>query len=303
MKQRTLKSSVRTTGIGLHGGGKVYMNLRPAPVNSGIAFRRVDLDVPVEIPAHALNVTRTTLGTTLENRGARVSTVEHLMAALAGLGVDNAFVDLTAAEVPIMDGSSAPFVFLLQSAGIEEQNAQKRFIRIRKPVEVREGDKWVRLAPYNGFRLNVEIDFDHPVLRKRRQHASFDFSTVSFLKEISRARTFGFLSQIESLREQNLTLGGSMDSAVVMDDYRVLNEDGLRFQDEFVRHKILDAVGDLYLMGACFIGEFSGYKSGHLLNNRLLRALLERRSAYEEVEFSDPRRSPVSYRPVPVRAG
>ncbi len=303
MKQRTLKSSVRTTGIGLHSGGKVYMNLRPAPVNSGITFRRVDLDVPVEIPAHALNVTQTTLGTTLENRGARVSTVEHLMAALAGLGVDNAFVDLTAAEVPIMDGSSAPFVFLLQSAGIEEQNAPKRFIRIRNPVEIREGDKWVRLAPHNGFRLNLEINFDHPVLRRRRQHASLDFSTVSFLKEISRARTFGFLSQIESLRERNLTLGGSMDSAVVMDDYRVLNEDGLRFQDEFVRHKILDAVGDLYLMGGCFIGEFSGYKSGHLLNNRLLRALLERRSAYEEVEFSDPRRSPVSYRPVAVRAG
>ena len=303
MKQRTLKTSVRTTGIGLHSGGKVYMNLRPAPVNSGITFRRVYLDVPVEIPAHALNVTQTTLGTTLENRGARVSTVEHLMAALAGLGVDNAFVDLTAAEVPIMDGSSAPFVFLLQSAGIEEQNAPKRFIRIRKPVEVREGDKWVRLAPHNGYRLNLEINFDHPVLRRRRQHASLDFSTVSFLKEISRARTFGFLSQIESLREQNLTLGGSMDSAVVMDDYRVLNEDGLRFQDEFVRHKILDAVGDLYLVGGCFIGEFSGYKSGHLLNNRLVRALLERREAYEEVEFNDPRRSPVSYRRVPVRAG
>jgi len=303
LKQRTLKTSVRTTGIGLHGGGKVYMNLRPAPVNSGITFRRVDLDVPVEIPAHALNVTQTTLGTTLENRGARVSTVEHLMAALAGLGVDNAFVDLTAAEVPIMDGSSAPFVFLLQSAGIEEQSAPKRFIRIRKPVEVREGDKWVRLEPHNGYRLNLEINFDHPVLRRRRQHASLDFSTVSFLKEISRARTFGFLSQIESLREQNLTLGGSMDSAVVMDDYRVLNEDGLRFQDEFVRHKILDAVGDLYLVGGCFIGEFSGYKSGHLLNNRLVRALLERREAYEEVEFNDPRRSPVSYRRVPVRAG
>ena len=303
MKQRTLKSSVRTTGIGLHGGGKVYMNLRPAPANSGITFRRVDLDEPLSIPAHALNVTRTTLGTTLENRGARVSTVEHLMAALAGLGVDNAFVDLTAGEVPIMDGSSAPFVFLLQSAGIEEQNAAKRFIRIRKPVEVREDDKWVRLAPHNGYRLNVEIDFDHPVLRRRRQHASLDFSTASFLKEISRARTFGFLSQIESLRERNLTLGGSMDSAVVMDDYRVLNEDGLRFQDEFVRHKILDAVGDLYLVGGCFIGEFSGYKSGHLLNNRLVRALLERRDAWEEVEFSDPRRSPVSYRRVPVRAG
>ena len=303
MKQRTLKSSVRTTGIGLHGGGKVYMNLRPAPVNSGITFRRVDLDEPVAIPAHAFNVTQTTLGTSLENRGVRVSTVEHLMAALAGLGVDNAFVDLTAGEVPIMDGSSAPFVFLLQSAGIEEQNAPKRFLRIRKPVEVRDGDKWVRFVPHNGFRLNLEIDFDHPVLRRRRQHASLDFSTASFLREISRARTFGFLSEIESLRERNLTLGGSMDSAVVLDDYRVLNEDGLRFQDEFVRHKILDAVGDLYLAGGCFIGEFSGYKSGHHLNNRLVRALLERSDACEEIEFNDPRRSPVSYRPVPVRAG
>ena len=303
MKQRTLKSSVRSAGIGLHGGGKVHMNLRPAPVNSGVTFRRVDLDEPVEIPAHALNVAHTTLGTTLEHRGARVSTVEHLMAALAGLGVDNAFVDLTAPEVPIMDGSSAPFVFLLRSAGIEEQSAPKRFIRIRKPVEIREGDKWARLAPHNGFRLNLEIDFDHPVLRRRRQHASLDFSTASFLKEISRARTFGFLSQIESLRERNLTLGGSMDSAVVMDDYRVLNEDGLRFQDEFVRHKILDAVGDLYLAGGCLIGEFSGYKSGHLLNNRLVRALLERRDAHEEVEFNDSRRPPVSYRRAPARAG
>lgn len=279
------------------------MCLRPAPVNSGITFRRVDLDVPVEIPAHARNVSETTLGTTLEHRGVKVATVEHLLAALAGLGVDNAFVDLTAPEVPIMDGSSAPFVFLLQSAGIEEQNAPKRFIRIRKPVEVREGDKWVRFAPYKGFRLNLEIDFDHPVLRRRRQSVTLNFSTTAFLKEISRARTFGFLADIESLRERNLTLGGSMDSAVVMDDYRVLNEDGLRFQDEFVRHKILDAVGDLYLIGGCFIGEFSGYKSGHRLNNRLLRTLLDRQGAYEEVEFSDSRRSPVSYRLAPVRAG
>ena len=302
LKQRTLKASVRSKGIGLHSGGKVHMNLRPAPANSGITFRRVDLDVPVEIPAHASHVSQTTLGTTLEYGGARVSTVEHVLAALAGLGVDNAFVDLTAAEVPIMDGSSAPFVFLLQSAGIEEQNAPKRFIRIRKPVEVREDDKWVRLAPYNGFRLTLEIDFDHPAMRRRQQRATLDFSTASFLKEISRARTFGFLTELESLRERNLTLGGSMDSAVVMDEYRVLNEDGLRFQDEFVRHKILDAVGDLYLMGGCFIGEFSGYKSGHRLNNRLLRALLERRSCYEVVEFSESRRSPVSYRLAASRA-
>ncbi len=302
MKQRTLKASVQSKGIGLHSGGKVYMNLRPAPANSGITFRRVDLDIPVEIPAHASNVSKTMLGTTLEYGGARVSTVEHVLAALAGLGVDNAFIDLTAAEVPIMDGSSAPFVFLLQSAGIEEQNAPKRFIRIRKPVEIREGDKWVKLAPHNGFRLNLEIDFDHPVLRRRRQRATLDFSTASFLREISRARTFGFLADLESLRERNLTLGGSMDSAVVMDEYRVLNEDGLRYRDEFVRHKILDAVGDLYLMGGCFIGEFSGYKSGHRLNNRLLRALLERGNCYDAVEFSESRRSPVSYRLAPGRA-
>ena len=302
LKQRTLKASVRSKGIGLHSGGTVYMNLRPAPANSGIVFRRVDLDVPVEIPAHASHVSETTLGTTLEYGGAGVATVEHLLAALAGLGVDNAFIDLTAAEVPIMDGSSAPFVFLLQSAGIEEQNAPKRFIRVRKPVDVREGDKWVRLAPHNGFRLKLELDFEHPVLRRRRQRAAFDFSTASFLKEISRARTFGFLADIESLRERNLTLGGSMDSAVVMDEYRVLNEDGLRFQDEFVRHKILDAVGDLYLVGGCLIGEFSGYKSGHRLNNRLLRALLERGDCYDVVEFGESRRSPVSYRLASSRA-
>ena len=302
LKQRTLKASVRSKGIGLHSGEKVYMTLRPAPANSGIVFRRIDLGIPVDIPAQALRVSETTLGTTLEHHGAKISTVEHLLAALAGLGVDNAFVDLTAPEVPIMDGSAAPFVFLLQSAGIEEQNARKRFIRIRKPVAVGDDENWVRLTPYNGFRVNVEIEFDHPVLRRRQQKASLDFSTASFLKEISRARTFGFLTDIESLRERNLTLGGSMDSAVVMDEYRVLNEDGLRFQDEFVRHKILDAVGDLYLMGCCLIGEFTGYKSGHRLNNRLLRALLKRPHCYEEVVFSDSRRSPVSYRLAPGSA-
>ena len=299
MKQRTLKESVRATGIGLHSGAKVYMTLRPAPPNSGITFRRIDLDAPVDIPAYALNVTDTTLGTTLQHHDARVATVEHLLSALAGLGVDNAFVDLTAPEVPIMDGSAAPFVFLLQSAGIEEQNSPKRFIRIRKPVEVRDGDRWARLAPHHGFKVNFEIDFDHPVLRKHRQSASLDFSTTSFLKEISRARTFGFLTDIETLRERDLTLGGSVDNAVVMDEYRVLNEDGLRFRDEFVRHKILDAVGDLYLLGCCLIGEFTGYKSGHRLNNSLLRALLERADQFEEVAFDDPRRSPVSYQLAP----
>ena len=275
------------------------MTLRPAPPNSGITFRRIDLDTPVDIPADALKVTETTLGTTLEHQEAKVATVEHLLSALAGLGVDNAFVDLTAPEVPIMDGSAAPFVFLLQSAGIEEQASQKRFIRIRKPVEVGDGEKWARLTPHNGFKVNFEIDFDHPVLKKHKQSASLDFSTTSFLKEISRARTFGFLTDIESLRERDLTLGGSIDNAVVMDEYRVLNEDGLRFRDEFVRHKILDAVGDLYLLGCCLIGEFTGYKSGHHLNNSLLRALLEQEDHFEEVVFDDPRRSPVSYQLAP----
>jgi len=275
------------------------MTLRPAPPNSGITFRRIDLDTPVDIPADALKVTETTLGTTLEHQQAKVATVEHLLSALAGLGVDNAFVDLTAPEVPIMDGSAAPFVFLLQSAGIEEQNSPKRFIRIRKPVEVGDGEKWARLTPYNGFKVNLEIDFDHPVLRKHKQSASLEFSTTSFLKEISRARTFGFLTDIESLRERDLTLGGSIDNAVVMDEYRVLNEDGLRFRDEFVRHKILDAVGDLYLLGCCLIGEFTGYKSGHHLNNSLLRALLDQENQFEEVVFDDPRRSPVSYQLAP----
>jgi UDP-3-O-[3-hydroxymyristoyl] N-acetylglucosamine deacetylase len=299
MKQRTLKESIRATGIGLHGGEKVYMTLRPAPANSGITFRRIDLDIPVDIPATALNVTQTNLGTTLECDGAKVATVEHLLSAMAALGIDNAFIDLTAAEVPIMDGSAAPFVFLLQSAGIEEQSAPKRFIRIRKRVEVKHGDKWVRLTPYDGFRMHLEIDFDHPVLSKHRQTATLDFSTTAFIKEISRARTFGFLRDLEALRDQNLTLGGGLDNAIVMDDFRVLNEDGLRFRDEFVRHKILDAVGDLYLMGSCLIGEFNGFKSGHELNNNLLRALIEQPECYEEIVFDDVRISPVAYQLVP----
>ncbi len=275
------------------------MTLRPAPPNSGITFRRIDLDVPVDIPASALKVSQTTLGTTLENQGAKVATVEHLLSALAGLGIDNVFVDLTAPEVPIMDGSAAPFIFLLQSAGIEEQSSLKRFIRIKKTIEVADGEKWARLTPHNGFRVNLEIDFDHPVLRKHRQSARLDFSTTSFVKEISRARTFGFLTDIETLRKKDLTLGGSIDNAVVMDEYRVLNEDGLRFRDEFVRHKILDAVGDLYLLECCLIGEFTGYKSGHYLNNTLLRALLDQEDSFEEVIFSDSQSSPVSYQLAP----
>jgi UDP-3-O-[3-hydroxymyristoyl] N-acetylglucosamine deacetylase len=299
LKQRTLKESIRATGIGLHGGDKVYMTLRPAPVNTGIVFRRLDLPRPVDIPATALNVSQTTLGTTLEHDDARVATVEHLLAAMAGLGIDNAFVELTAAEVPIMDGSAAPFVFLLQSAGIEEQTTPKRFFRIVRPIEVREEDRRARLTPHDGFRVHVEIDFDHPALRKHRQAVGLDFSTTAFLKEISRARTFGFLRDLETLRSRELTLGGSIDNAIVMDEYRVLNEDGLRFRDEFVRHKVLDAVGDLYLLGACLIGEFRGFKSGHRLNNLLLRELLEHPDCYEEVVFDNGRRSPVSYQLAP----
>jgi UDP-3-O-[3-hydroxymyristoyl] N-acetylglucosamine deacetylase len=299
VKQRTLKNTIRATGIGLHGGAKVYMTLRPAPPNTGIVFRRLDLPEPVDVPADALNVTQTELGTTLETAGAKVATVEHLLAAMAGLGIDNAFVDLTAAEVPIMDGSAAPFVFLLQSAGIEEQSAPKKFIRILRPIEVTQGDKWARLTPYNGFRVNFKIDFDHPALRKHRQEVGLEFSSTSFLKEISRARTFGFLRDLETLRSKDLTLGGSFDNAIVMDEYRVLNEDGLRFRDEFVRHKVLDAVGDLYLLGCCLIGEFTGYKSGHQLNNLLLRELLATPQAYESVVFDDLERSPVSYQLAP----
>lgn len=300
MKQHTLKDSIGATGIGLHSGAKVYMTLRPAPPNTGIVFRRLDLPEPVDVPATALNVTETNLGTTLECGEGKIATVEHLLSALAGLGIDNLFIDLTAAELPIMDGSAAPFVFLIQSAGIEEQSSDKRFIRILRPIEVTEGDKWARFEPYDGFRVNLEIDFDHPVLRKRRQRASLDFSTTSFLKEISRARTFGFLKDVEYLRANELALGGSLDNAIVMDEYRVLNEDGLRFQDEFVRHKVLDAVGDLYLLGSSLIGEFSGFKSGHKLNNLLLRALLAQPEAYEEVVFNAERPSPVSYQLQPV---
>jgi UDP-3-O-[3-hydroxymyristoyl] N-acetylglucosamine deacetylase len=300
LKQHTLKDSIGATGIGLHSGAKVYMTLRPAPPNTGIVFRRLDLPEPVDVPATALNVTETNLGTTLECGEGKIATVEHLLSALAGLGIDNLFIDLTAAELPIMDGSAAPFVFLIQSAGIEEQSSDKRFIRILRPIEVTEGDKWARFEPYDGFRVNLEIDFDHPVLRKRRQRASLDFSTTSFLKEISRARTFGFLKDVEYLRANELALGGSLDNAIVMDEYRVLNEDGLRFQDEFVRHKVLDAVGDLYLLGSSLIGEFSGFKSGHKLNNLLLRALLAQPEAYEEVVFNAERPSPVSYQLQPV---
>jgi UDP-3-O-[3-hydroxymyristoyl] N-acetylglucosamine deacetylase len=295
LNQRTLKNSIRATGIGLHTGRKVLMTLRPAPPNVGIVFRRTDLEPEADIPARATNVTETTLGTTLAHGGATVSTVEHLLSALAGLGIDNAFVELSAPEVPIMDGSAGPFVFLVQSAGIEEQSARKRFVRIRRSVEVRDGDKWARFDPFDGFRVNFEIEFQHPIFRDRGTRASMDFSTTSFLREISRARTFGFMRDLEYLRARNLALGGNLDNAIVLDEYRILNEDGLRYEDEFVKHKILDAIGDLYLLGHSLIGEFTGYKSGHGLNNRLLRTLLADAAAWEEVTFDEPAQSPIAY--------
>ena len=295
LRQRTLKTAIRATGVGLHTGEKVYMTLRPAAENTGVVFRRVDLDEPVDIPADALLVGETMLGTTLIKDGAKVATVEHLMSALAGLGIDNVAVDLSAPEVPIMDGSAGPFMFLLQSAGIEEQNAAKRFIRIKKKIRVEEDDKWAEFTPFNGFKVNFEISFNHPVFNKLRQDASIDFSTTSFLKEVSRARTFCFLRDVETLRARNLTLGGSMDNAIVLDDFRILNEDGLRYSNEFVIHKILDAIGDVYLLGHSLIGELSAHKSGHGLNNQLLRAMLKDQSSYEVVTFDDERKAPISY--------
>lgn len=301
IKQRTLKNVIRATGIGLHTGEKVYLTLRPAAVDTGIVFRRVDLDPPVEIPARAENVGDTTLSTSLVCGGARVATVEHLLSALAGLGIDNAYVDVSAPEVPIMDGSAGPFVFLVQSAGVEDQNAPKRFIRIKKPVQVEDGDKWARFEPFEGFKVSFAIEFDHPVFQNRCQEAVVDFSTTSFVKEVSRARTFGFMRDIELLREKRLALGGSLDNAVVVDDYRVLNEDGLRYDDEFVKHKVLDAIGDLYLLGRSLIGAFSGYKSGHALNNRLLRALVADESAWELVTFEDAAQAPILFmQPMPA---
>lgn len=296
IKQRTLKNSIKATGIGLHSGQKVYLTLKPAPINTGIVFRRVDLDPVVEIEAAAYNVADTTLSTNLGKDGVRVATVEHLLSAMAGLGIDNAFVELSAEEVPIMDGSSAPFVFLIQSAGIAEQEAPKQFIRIKKEVTVTSDGKSATFRPFDGFKVSFKIDFEHPAFEGRNMEASLDFSSTSFVKEVSRARTFGFMSDIEYLRSQNLVLGGSFDNAIVVDDYRILNEDGLRYDDEFVKHKILDAVGDLYLLGKSLIGEFFGHKSGHYLNNMLLRELLANEDAYELVTFEeDAGTSPISY--------
>lgn len=295
IRQRTLKNVIRATGVGLHTGEKIYLTLRPAAPETGIVFRRVDLEQPVEIPARPDNVGDTRLCTTVCNGDTRVSTVEHLLSAMAGLGIDNAYIDLSAAEVPIMDGSAGPFVFLIQSAGIEEQNAPKRFVRIKRPIIVEDDDKWVRFDPFDGFKVSFSIDFDHPVFQTHTRTAELDFSTTSFVKEVSRARTFGLLKDVEQLREKNLALGGSLDNAIVVDDYRILNEDGLRYEDEFVKHKILDAVGDLYLLGHSLIGAFSGYKSGHALNNRLLKALLADADAWEVVTFEDADNVPIAF--------
>ncbi|MEH6447642.1 MAG: UDP-3-O-acyl-N-acetylglucosamine deacetylase [Oleispira sp.] len=294
IRQRTLKNTIRATGVGLHSGEKVYLTLKPAPVDHGIVFRRVDLEPIVDIQAKATNVGETTMSTTLVQDGVRVDTVEHLLSAMAGLGIDNAIVELSAQEVPIMDGSAGPFVFLIQSAGIAEQSKAKRFIRIKKKVEVREGDKVASFVPYNGFKVTFEIEFDHPAFKKSAQKASLDFSSTSFVKEVSRARTFGFMKDIEFLRSKNLALGGSVNNAIVVDEYRVLNEDGLRYEDEFVKHKILDAVGDLYLLGHSLMGEFVGFKSGHGLNNKLLRALELQTDAWEFVEYPE-ENAPISY--------
>ena len=295
LKQRTLSSIVKASGVGLHTGEKVQIALRPAAQNTGIIFRRIDLDPVQQIEALAENVTDTTLGTSIGNNNASVMTVEHLLAAFAGLGIDNVLVDLHGPEVPIMDGSSASFVFLIESAGIEEQNALKKFLRIKKTIRVEEGDKFAEFKPYNGYRISFEINFDHPMIKDKNTNLSLDFSTLTFLKEISRARTFGFLKEVETLRSHNLALGGSLDNAVVLDDYRILNQDGLRYQEELVRHKILDVVGDLYLMGHIMVGEFNGYASGHELNNKLILKLFSDQTAWEEIEATDTRNIPISY--------
>lgn len=295
IKQRTLRNSIRATGVGLHTGKKVYLTLRPAPIDTGIVFRRIDLDPVVEIAALANNVGDTTLSTTLTKGDVRISTVEHLLSAMAGLGIDNAYVEMNASEVPIMDGSAGPFVFLLQSAGIEEQEAAKKFIRIKREVTVKDEDKVATFLPRNGFKVSFTIDFDHPVFRGRPASAEVDFCSTSFVREVSRARTFGFMHEMEYLRSQGLAQGGSVDNAIVVDDYRILNEDGLRYEDEFVRHKVLDAIGDLYLLGNSLIGEFKAHKSGHALNNRLLRELISQPDAWEVVTFDDAETAPISF--------
>ena len=285
LKQRTIKTLVSATGVGLHSGVKVTISLRPAAPDTGIVFRRVDLQPPVDLKADPFAVGDTRLASCLEQGGARIATVEHLMSALAGLGIDNLYIDVDAAELPIMDGSAAPFVFLLQSAGIVEQNAAKSFLRVKKPVEVKEGDKWARLEPYEGFRLSFSIAFNHPAVSRSGTSVNIDFAEHSYVRELARARTFGFMHDVEAMRDSGLALGGSLENAIVMDEYRVLNSDGLRYADEFAKHKLLDAIGDLYLAGHPLLAAFSAHKSGHALNNALLRALLADQTAWELVSF------------------
>ena len=293
-KQRTIRHSIRAMGVGLHTGRKVYLTLKPAPDDYGIVFHRVDLEKVVEIKAHAFNVNDTTLSTSLGNGDVSVSTVEHLLSAIAGIGIDNLIIEVTASEVPIMDGSAGPFVFLLQSAGIKEQTNPKRFIKILKTITVQEDSKWVKLEPFDGFSVSLELDFTHPVLQGSHQFATLDFSSTAYVKEVSRARTFGFIRDYEWLKSNNLALGGSLNNAVVLDEHKVMNEDGLRYRDEFVKHKILDAVGDLYLLGGSLVGKFSGFKSGHDLNNKLIRKLLSTEGACEFVNYSA-ENCPISY--------
>ncbi|MCB1677159.1 MAG: UDP-3-O-acyl-N-acetylglucosamine deacetylase [Halioglobus sp.] len=295
LRQRTLRNAIRATGVGLHSGEQVYLNLKPAPADTGIVFRRVDLDPVPEIPARAEYVGDTRLSTNLVVDGNRVSTVEHLLSALAGLGIDNACIDVSASEIPIMDGSAAPFVFLIQSAGIEEQHAPKRFIRIKRKVTAEEGDKVASFLPFDGFRISFTINFEQPVFKGRTAHAEMDFSSTRFFREVSRARTFGFMHEIEYLRSQGLARGGSVENAIVVDEHRILNEDGLRYEDEFVKHKVLDAIGDLYLAGHCIIGEYRAYKSGHALNTRSVRTLLAQPDAWELVTFERAADAPVSF--------
>jgi UDP-3-O-[3-hydroxymyristoyl] N-acetylglucosamine deacetylase len=287
LKQRTLKTVIHASGVGLHGGVKVNLTLRPAAPDTGIVFRRVDLPQPVDIPAQAVLIGNTRMCSCLERDGVKVGTIEHLMSALCGLGIDNAWIDLDAPEVPILDGSAAPFVFLIQSAGIEEQNAAKKFIRVTRPIEVRDGDKWARFEPYDGYRLSFSIVFHHPAIDRSAQQAEIDFAEHSYVREVSRARTFGFMQEVEYLRENGLALGGGLENAIVLDEFRVLNQDGLRYGDEFVKHKILDAVGDLYLLGHPLLAAYASHKGGHALNNQLARALLQQQEAWELVSFPE----------------
>lgn len=297
LKQRTIKSLVKTVGIGLHSGRRVTLTLRPAGPNVGIIFTRVDLPSPVEIPACATSVGDTRLASVLQKDGVRVSTVEHLMSACAGLGIDNLYVDVDAEEIPIMDGSAASFVFLLQSAGLEEQAAPKRFIRVKKTVEVRDGDKFARLEPFFGYKLRFTIDFKHPAVNKTGQTFEIDFAETSYAREIGRARTFGFAHEVEMLREMGLARGGSLENAIVLDEHRILNNEELRYGDEFVRHKILDAIGDLYIIGQPLMASYVAYKSGHALNNALLRALLADQEAWEYATFDDAAEAPQAFQP------